>query len=282
VVARNASAESLPGVIRVRNTGGSKTAGNNKPALYVLAIGVSEYEDRALHLNFGAEDAKRVTQAFEQQRHKLFGAVYSRPLIDGDASRANIIKALEWLDHEVRAGDIAVLYLSGHGWRDDQGDYYFMPVDANADNFKINGVFWPYFTKTVSSIATHGRVVFLLDTCHAAAAVGSEPAPHARFDSTALIKELSSADVGAVVLAASSGRHVALESPDWGGGAFTRALLDGLNGGADFLHTRKVSLKALDLFLSNQVKQLTDGRQLPVSSWPITLSDFDIAQLDSQ
>jgi hypothetical protein len=46
--------------------------------------------------------------------------------------------------------------------------------------------------------------------------------------------DLSSAENGVVVFASSTGMQLSLERADWGNGAFTKALLEGLEGEADY------------------------------------------------
>jgi len=197
-------------------------------------------------------------------------------IVDRDATRANIIKGLTWLDQATTQHDVAMLYLSGHGWRDQTNDYYFLASDTHVKDIQAEGVLWSVFTKAVGNVSSRGRFVFLLDTCHAGGITGNVKTRDI-VDSTALIKELSSVEVGAVVLAAASGRHVALESSEWGGGAFTNSLVSGLHGEADLDHDDVLTLKELDYFMSQRVKKLTEGKQQTVSGWPTTLPDFAIA-----
>jgi len=51
-------------------------------------------------------------------------------------------------------------------------------------------------------------------------------------DFTRVVNELSRADSGVVVFASASGSQLAQESPDWGNGAFTSALLEAFAGKA--------------------------------------------------
>ena len=78
-------------------------------------------------------------------------------------------------------------------------------------------------------------------------------------DMNGVINELASAGNGAVVFAASTGRQYSLEKPEWQNGAFTKALVEGLQGRADVRHTGRVTFKMLDLYISERVKELTPG-----------------------
>ncbi len=70
-----------------------------------------------------------------------------------------------------------------------------------------------------------------------------------RADINAVVNELVSAENGAVVFTASSGRQIALERPEWGNGAFTKALVEGLNGKADMMGKGRITVNALDDYI---------------------------------
>ena len=51
-------------------------------------------------------------------------------------------------------------------------------------------------------------------------------------DLNEIVMDLSSAENGVVVFAASTGKQYSLEDPQWENGAFTEALIEGLSGKA--------------------------------------------------
>ncbi len=79
------------------------------------------------------------------------------------------------------------------------------------------------------------------------------------------------------MFASSTGRQFSLERPEWSNGAFTKALLEGLSGKADYTKKGKISINMLDLYLSERVKELTEGQQTPTTTKPQTIQDFPIA-----
>jgi hypothetical protein len=80
------------------------------------------------------------------------------------------------------------------------------------------------------------------------------------------------------VFASSTGRQVSIEDVRWNNGAFTKALLEGLGGKADLNRERAVRVNGLASYLANRVKELTEGRQMPVMVAPKTVvEDFPIA-----
>ncbi len=122
-----------------------------------------------------------------------------------------------------------------------------------------------------------GRVLLLLDTCHAGNVLGSggrrtrglPPLSRA-------ISELASVESGVVVMAAATRDQASIEDTAWQNGAFAKALLEGLSGRADRQRTGRVTLSMLDLYVSERVRELTAGNQTPATAKPITIADFPL------
>jgi uncharacterized caspase-like protein len=91
-----------------------------------------------------------------------------------------------------------------------------------------------------------------------------------------LVRELQ--DFGAVVFASSRGVETSRESSAWGHGAFTYALLNGLNGEASLLHQDVITMKELDTYVSAKVPELTGGAQHPVTYTPDGYVNFPVAK----
>jgi uncharacterized caspase-like protein len=121
-----------------------------------------------------------------------------------------------------------------------------------------------------------GKVLAFLDTCHSGNIMGSArrggPA-----DIDQIASDLSAAENGVVVFASSTGRQYSLEDARWKNGAFTKALVEGLSGKADFTKDNKITINELDLYLSERVKELTDNQQTPTTTKPKTIQDFPVA-----
>ncbi len=79
------------------------------------------------------------------------------------------------------------------------------------------------------------------------------------------------------VFAYSTGNQYSAEDPAWGNGAFTKAVLEGINGKADFTGKGRITINMLDLYISERVKELTKGKQTPTTTKPQTVPDFPIA-----
>jgi WD40 repeat protein len=273
ILAENRYSASEPATVRIKWAGASKQAEFViKPKLYVLAVGVSRYQDKRLTLGLAAKDATDFADALLKQRGGLYRDVVVKVLTDDQATRGDVVDGLDWIRTETTSKDVAMVFFAGHGVNDQNGMYYFLPVDVNVEKLMRTGVAFSEIKSTVASLA--GKALFFVDTCHSGNVMGTR---RGLTDLTGMINELTSAENGAVVLASSTGNQYSLEDPKWGNGAFTKALVDGINGKADYTGTGKISINMLDLYISETVKTLTNGKQTPTTTKPQTVPDFPIA-----
>ena len=84
------------------------------------------------------------------------------------------------------------------------------------------------------------------------------------------------AENGVVVFTSSTGKQYSLEDKAWNNGAFTKALVEGIDGKADLLKSGKITVDSLSFYVSERVKVLTNGKQTPTGSKPNTIVDFPI------
>jgi hypothetical protein len=71
-----------------------------------------------------------------------------------------------------------------------------------------------------------------------------------------------------------------VEHPDWGHGAFTKALIEALGQGqADYSKDGIINLRELDMYIADRVEALTDNQQHPTTQKPSTISRFPIVQV---
>jgi len=271
LIAENPNGTSEPATIRLHWRGAGQAAA--QPKLYILAIGISAYPS-PWTLHMAAPDAGGFVDAMKRQNGKLYRDVEVRLLTDAGATRDAILDGLEWIQGKTTEHDVAAVFLSGHGDNDAHGTYYFMPVDFNPDSLKRTAVEYSQIKETVQNLP--GKVLVFVDTCHAGNVLGGRGRGGGA-DINGVVNSLASAESGAVVFAASTGQQVARERDEWGHGAFTKALLEGLSGSADYGHTGQITVNMLDLYLSLRVKEITDGQQTPATAKPQTIADFTVA-----
>jgi uncharacterized caspase-like protein len=196
-------------------------------------------------------------------------------ITDQDVTRTSIIEGLQWLEKTAtNPNDVSVLFLAGHGLTDDKGTYWFFPADANADDVRAKGVSQEELRQSLQSLS--GKVLWFLDTCHAGRAA-KRPPP----DINLLVNKVSAVENGGIVVFASStGREASVERDDWRNGAFTKAVVEGIElGQADLFKDGFITTQNLGTFVAHRVNSLTGGQQNPVMQRPSEEPDFAFAEV---
>jgi WD40 repeat protein len=246
--------------------------------LYVLAVGVGQaYSSQELpKLTYPAKDASDFVEVMKTQKGLLYLDVEVKLLREADATKERVEKGLDWLQHEVTSTDVAMIFLSGHGTNDRSNRYFYLTANADLDSLLSTAVPWSDIKGTADSLP--GKVLFFIDTCHSGNATGAMIGKGPHVDINRIVNELSSAENGVVVFASSTGRQLSLERVDWGNGAFTKALVEGLRGRA--AHDPKtvgITITMLEQYISQRVKELTGNRQTPAIQKPVAVPDFPVA-----
>lgn len=279
IIAENRFAASVPATIRLRWRGAVLSAAPSadtfviQPKLYVLAIGVSQYQNPSYSLKYAAKDAQDFAAAVTIQKGLLYRDVVIKVLTNEHATKDEILDGLDWIRKETTSKDVAMVFFAGHGLNDQNGVYYFLPYNTVLEKLLRTGVPFTDIKNTVQSLA--GKTLFFIDTCHSGNVLGGRRG--LADDLNGVINELASAESGAVVFAASTGNQYSLEDVKWNNGAFTKALVEGFMGRADYTGKGKITINMLDLYLSERVKELTGGKQTPTTAKPQTVPDFPIA-----
>jgi uncharacterized caspase-like protein len=122
-----------------------------------------------------------------------------------------------------------------------------------------------------------GKVLALLDACHAGAAGGDKrKSPNGLTDD--LVRDLVTDDYGVIVMASSTGREFSLENNAERQSNFTLAIVEGLSGAADSNKDGSVYLNELDAYVTDRVKALTKGQQHPVTAKPASIRSFPLSR----
>lgn len=245
--------------------------------LTVLSIGVSKYDSPVVNsLEYPAKDARDVAAAFKAQQGKLFSSVDVLPtLTDDSATREGIINALTSLRKKkatLKPNDYTIVFVAGHGTNTDTGDYYFAPYDVDLGSVEASAVDWSIFTRTLSQLP--GHVILMLDTCHSAGVNGkfSNKDAYGQY-LTALYSKRFNNESPLIMLTSCDQNEISLESRTWNNGAFTRELIEGLQGAADTNHDGSVTIKELSDFVHTAVLKLTDNKQTPRFVKPTFVAD---------
>ena len=207
--------------------------------------------------------------------------MHLKTLYNAQATEGKIIEALEWLEDSVTQKDIAVVFVAAHGYKERE-NYYILPVEGDPNNLRRTAVDWRHYKDILGKLST-GKVLLYLDTCYSGKLAENLLTTRgaSSIDNTEAIRELTSEEYGVVIMAASTGNELSQEHPDWGHGAFTKALLEGFEGLADRNNNSIIHLQELDSYVSERVKELTKGKQHAKTNYSpsISISRFPIFQL---
>lgn len=242
-----------------------------KPTLYVLAIGVSDYENDAYDLVYASKDAVDFANAIKLQKGGLYKDVVVKVLTNEKATKDGILGGLDWIQKQTTSRDMAMIFIAGHGVNDNIGTFYYLPYEADIESLRRTCLMFTELKYTASAIP--GKLVMFVDACHSGDAMGGRRAAP---NINSLVNELSDVESGAVVFTSSTGKQFSLENATWQNGAFTKALIEGINGKADLFGKGKISIKALDAYIAERVKELTSGKQSPTVVIPQSMPDFPI------
>ncbi|MEL6650135.1 MAG: caspase family protein [Bacteroidota bacterium] len=240
-----------------------------KPNLYILSVGVSKYEDESSNLTYAHTDAASLASKFATQEGQLYGKVEIKQYLNEEATLTNIKTGINWLERQATQKDMVLVFISAHGALDNKGNLYILPTDYQAHNLFATAMNMRDLYEGMNG--TPCKKLIFLDACHSGQS-GYDLLEFASIKAVNLNKvvtELTEAEPGVTVMTSSSGKEFSYENPIWGHGAFTKAILEGLDGEADFNHDEVISLLELNLYVTERVKSLTDGRQHPYT--PINL-----------
>lgn len=246
------------------------------PRLWFFGVGVSQYNDPTQNLQFAHRDAEALAAAFAKQEGKLYAKVNTRLLLNKDADARAVKGEMNRFLRQASSQDLIVIFLAGHGMQDNDQTLYFMTADSNlAEPFTGIGV--SELQDFLRRRPMAQKALLLLDICHAGAAAG-QLGRRGVPSGDDVINQLANG-TGVKVLASSQGREYSLEQPNFRGGhgAFTAALLEGLEGKARSVTGAAVSVLDLERYVSRRVPELTQGKQHPTAPDSNNFLDYPLA-----
>ena len=137
------------------------------PKLFLLAVGISEYEKSEFNLDFANQDAVDFRDAFKQQSEGVFSDVVSHVLTDEKASADDIKDGFEWLvDQKPGAKDVVFVFFSGRAFFSPSNRWYFGGNDFDPDSIRGTSISQSELSDLlVDELRSAGKVVAFLDTC---------------------------------------------------------------------------------------------------------------------
>ncbi|NLR92249.1 caspase family protein [Flammeovirga agarivorans] len=245
----------------------------DKSNIYLLSIGISNYQMSSIDLGYADKDATSIADLYaSQNRSKVFNEVKIKKIINEEANKKSIIGGFDWLKQGVGENDLAIVFIAAHGVNY-KGDFYIIPHDFSMNQIQETALKWDEFADVLSKLPS--QVLLYVDACNS----GQLGSNFSSTNNTEDIRKLSSDENGVVIMSGSTGSETSLESEQWGHGAFTAAILEGLGQGkADYSGDQIITLRELDLFVAMKVKELTENKQHPTTQKPSTISTMNVGE----
>ena len=235
-----------------------------KPALYLVTIGINEYKNPKYNLNYAKADADGVDETIKANAASLFKNVYSHAIRNDKALKSNIMSAFEEVKKTALEQDVLIVYYAGHGVMSEgtpekTREFFLIPSDItqlygrdemlyekgiSADEIKS-------YTKTINA----QKQVFILDACQSAGALETV-ALRGAMEEKAIAQMARS--TGTFWITASGTEQFATEFEQLKHGVFTFALLEGLNGKADGNADKKLTVRELSTYIEQKVPELSE------------------------
>ena len=218
---------------------------------YVISAGVDNYP-RANKLQGCLNDARNTTAAYKSQEGLMFQKVYAYTLLDGEATSGNINQKLQTISRLGKKGDSVVIFLSGHGSRQNNG-WFFLTYDYNPQNQMSTVLTDRYLLNTAQSMVSQGKKVFIIiDACFSGQVqiIAREYYPRLQ----------KSNGGGLILMLSSSASQTSNALGNYS--AFAKAFADGMLGGADLNGDRKITLKEVEKYSYKRTHDLIQQRGL--------------------
>jgi WD40 repeat protein len=245
---------------------------------YILAVGINEYKNPRLNLNYAKPDAESFIKVLDEKSQSLFGNIELHTLYDEEASRVNILKSLDDLSAKIHQEDVFIFYYAGHGSMVDNR-FFLIPTEslrlydlAALQKEALEASVLQDKFKSIKAL----KQLIVMDACQSGGSV--ELLANRGAAEEKAIAQLSRS-AGIHVMASAGSEQFATEFAELGHGLFTYVLIQALRGEADGApHDGKVTIYELKSYIDDQVPEMT--RQLKGKpQYPYTFSrgqDFPI------
>lgn len=254
-------------------TGGTETAATPKLGpvrdKHALIIGIGAFRDpRIPTLKYTAKDAEDLRDFLIDPQGGRFSPGNVHLLINADATRQNILTAIQNIYKVAREDDLLLVYVSSHGSpRQDaqglNGIGYIITYDTDFDRMFVDALEFQDFSAKLSRIRARRKVTFL-DTCYSGqvAKEGGKSLSIGSFGVGEDTAKLFLSGEGTYVITSSSESEQSWESQALQNSFFTYYLLESLRQGGDPPTLKEVYSSLLER-VSQAVAREKGARQTP-------------------
>lgn len=259
----------------------------SKPNLYIVSIGVTNYNDKEFNLKYPKIDAQDIAVILSE--NKKFDSIQKRTFYNENFTKDSFKEISNFLK-ESKINDVIVLFYAGHGVLDDEFNYYLSTYNMNFSQPANEGLLFDDIENLFENLSCRNKLI-MIDACFS----GEIDKSSLKFDtlkgekiddiqfrnsqSAAIdlngemgIFELSKrtfidlrVSKGTNILSSASGIEYAQEGDKWGNGLFTYVLKKGIiDKEADLNDDKQIRIMELQVYLRETVSVLSNGNQNPI------------------
>lgn len=250
----------------------STYAPTQKPKLHAVIIGIDQYQNPDLKLNYATKDASAIYDVLNKQ----VGSIYDKGSISllntaSTTSKDNITSEINQIKQTAKMNDVFVFYVAAHGYNYPDTGYHLFTSDVGATSsrqVKTTGINANDLQGMLAQVNTNKKLI-LLDTCDSGGSIDAGQLLISRgLDDQGVIDTMQRKS-GATVIMASTDKQKALEGYQ-GHGVFTYGLLQAFNGAGDMNKDGYMKTGELSNYIEDEIptiaKRAFSQPQYPTSS----------------
>ena len=230
----------------------SKSYENTKftaPRIFAVVVGIADYEGVDDDLKYSDNDARLFYNHLRSALPNEMSGGKSILLLNQNATRSNIINAMQQVFSQSTENDFIIFYFSGHG---SPGN--FCPTDINQQLLSHDIV------KAQFKNAKARYRLCVADACFS----GSIGSQSQNSNSTVAGSTQQLRDARIAVIMSSKPNQTSIETGSLNQGIFSYYFINGLRGAADLNHDSYITMGELFLYTKNATIQKSNGEQAPV------------------
>jgi uncharacterized caspase-like protein len=176
-----------------------------------------------------------------------------------------------------------VIYFAGHGAPEPARPQNLYLLTHDSDPNRLGTTAFPMWQiqDVLGRYINAKRIIVFSDACHSGGISVNFATRGVGVTEQNLVNQyltdLSRSKEGTVVFTASAAGEVSQEFPEYGHGAFTHFLLEGLRGKADYNNDYTITINEAMQYTEEQVKRKTRGAQNPTRSQTAYDKDMTVA-----
>lgn len=217
------------------------------PRIFAVVVGISDYEGTLADLRYSDNDASLFYNHLKKALPNEMAAGKSVLLLNQNATRRNIINAMQQVFSQSSENDFIIFYFSGHG-----SPGYFCPTDYTHQQLE-HEIVKNYFKNAKARYR-----LCIADACFSGS-IGSENQNNSVSGSTQQLR-----DARIAVIISSKPNQYSQETTQLQQGLFSYYLIQGLKGKADLNNDSYITMGELFLYTKSAVTAKSGGVQIPV------------------